>query len=172
MELNESFLQFFTATIHEWKHLLKPDKYKIVIADSLKFLVDNKRVKVYAFAIMSNHLHIIWQMVGSTKREDVQRDFLKFTSQNIKFDLVKNHPEVLKHFEVNVKDRKHQFWLRNSLSIDLYSHEVFIQKIEYLHYNPVKAGLCSLEEEYRFSSAKFYLNGKDEFGFFSHYQGE
>ncbi len=56
---------------------------------------------------MSNHLHIIWQVLGSIKREDVQRDFLKFTSQNIKFDLEKNHLEVLKHFEVNLKDRKY-----------------------------------------------------------------
>jgi len=101
MELEESFAQFCTATIHQWKHLLEPNKYKIVTTNSLQFLVGSKIVKVYAFAIMSNHLHIIWQVLGSTKREDVQRDFLKFTSQNIKFDLEKNHLEVLKHFEVN-----------------------------------------------------------------------
>ena len=99
---------------------------------------------------MSNHLHIIWQMLGSIKREDVQRDFFKFISQNIKFDLEENHPQVLKYFEVKLKDRKYQFWQRNSLAIDLYTDTVFSQKLEYIHYNPVKAGLCQNEEDYRF----------------------
>jgi putative transposase len=40
----------------------------------------------------------------------VQRDFLKYTSQQIKFDLQKNHPKVLEHFKVKVKDRHYQIW--------------------------------------------------------------
>ena len=43
-------------------------------------------------------------------RENIQRDFLKYTSQTIKRDLELNHPEVLKIFEVNAKDRKYQVW--------------------------------------------------------------
>ncbi len=89
--------QDFTATILEWKHLLKPDKYKDVIIDSLKFLVKEKRVQVYTFVIMSNHIHLIWQVQKGFERENVQRDFLKFTSQTIKRDLKKNHPAVLKN---------------------------------------------------------------------------
>ena len=41
----------------------------------------------------------------------------------------------------------------------------FIQKMNYIHYNPVKAGLCGNPEEYKYSSAKFYETGVDEFGF-------
>jgi hypothetical protein len=48
MQQQEEYVQFFTATILEWKHLLKPDKYKQIILDSLKFLVEQKRAKVYA----------------------------------------------------------------------------------------------------------------------------
>ncbi len=51
--------QFFTATILEWKRLLKPDKYKDIIISSLEFLVQNKRVQVNAFVIMDNHIHLI-----------------------------------------------------------------------------------------------------------------
>lgn len=51
----EHYVQFFTATILEWKHLLKPDKYKQLILDSFQFLVKNGRVKVYGFAVMINH---------------------------------------------------------------------------------------------------------------------
>ncbi len=51
-------IAFFTATILEWKHLLKPDKYKELIIQSLKFLVDNGRVQLYGFVIMPNHIHL------------------------------------------------------------------------------------------------------------------
>lgn len=91
--LNENYPQFFTATILEWKHLLKQDNYKDIIIGSLKFLVKEKRVKVYGFVIMPNHIHIIWQIQVGHKRENVQRDFLKFTSQTIKYDLIENNNE-------------------------------------------------------------------------------
>jgi putative transposase len=127
--MNQHYIQFFTATNLWWKKLLQPDKYKQVIIDSLKFLVENERVKVYGFVIMPNHIHIIWKINENHKLEDVQRDFLKFTAQVIKSDLAENHPNVLKIFEVNLKDRKYQFWERNPLSVDLYSREVISQKL-------------------------------------------
>ena len=118
---------------------------------------------------MNNHIHLIWQIQDGYKREDVQRDFLKFTSQTIKRDLQKNHPAVLEKFYVDAKDRKYQIWERNPLSVDLYTKEMFIQKMEYIHYNPVSAGLCACPGEYTYSSAKFYETGVDQFCFLSHW---
>jgi putative transposase len=141
--------QYFTATNLQWKKLLKPDKYKDIIIDSLRFLVDDKRIKLYAFVIMVNHIHLIWQMCPDSDPEAVQRDFLKYTAQKIKADLDKYHPAVLEHFRVDAKDRKYQFWERNPLSVELTTHKVFLQKLDYIHWNPVRAGLCSVPEEYK-----------------------
>jgi REP element-mobilizing transposase RayT len=160
--------QFYTATILEWKHLLKPDKYKQVIIDSLKYLVNEKEITLYAFVLMSNHIHLIWQALSGFTPEKIQLSCMKFTAQQIKFDLIKNHPLVLAQFKVNAKDREYQFWERNSLAIDLYTHDVFMQKLDYIHWNPVKAGLCNLPEEYYFSSAKYYHTGIDDFGILTH----
>jgi REP-associated tyrosine transposase len=102
-------------------------------------------------------------------RDAVQRNFLKFVSQTIQRDLQKNHPKVLERFYVRAKDRKYQFWERNPLSIDLWTKEVFIQKMEYIHYNPVTAGLCIYPADYKYSSAKFYESGKDEFEILTHW---
>jgi len=161
--------QFITITVYEWKHLLKPDKYKCIILKSLSFLVKEQRVKVFGFVIMSNHIHIIWQMQASHEQKSVQRDFLKFVAQQIKFDLITAHPAELPHFEVNKKDRKYQFWQRNALSIDLFTPDVMNQKLDYIHNNRVKAGLCQLPEEYYFSSAGFYITNESDFSFLSHY---
>ncbi len=95
--------------------------------------------------------------------------YLRFTSQTIKRDFQKNHPAVLEKFCVNADDRKYQIWQRNPLSVDLWTKEVFIQKMEYIHYNAVTAGLCTYPEEYKYSSAKFYETGVDEFGFLTHW---
>ncbi|MBL7738763.1 MAG: transposase [Chitinophagaceae bacterium] len=162
--------QFFTATNLEWKKLLKPDKYKDIIISSMRFLVNDKRARLFSFVIMDNHIHLIWQMMPDNDPEAVQRDFLKYTAQRIQKDLKKYHPDVLAHFKVNAKDRMYQFWERNALSVELRTHPVFMQKLEYIHYNPVKAGFCTLPEEYKYSSALFYGTGTDNWGFLTHYR--
>lgn len=160
---------FFTATCLEWKRLLKPAKYKNIILDSLRFLSQDKRIKVYGFVIMDNHIHIIWHILGNYKIDQIQHSFLKFTAQKIKQDLENYHPHVLKHFKVDAKDRMYQFWERNALSIELSNEPILVQKLDYIHMNPVKAGICKYPEEYKYSSYKFY-NGRDiEFEFLYHY---
>jgi putative transposase len=166
--MQEEYVQFFTATILKWNHLLKADKYKQLILDSLKFLVEQKRVKVYGFVIMINHIHIAWHIQPEHKRENVQRDFLKYTAQQIIADLNKNHEKVLPLFLVNAKDRKYQIWERNPLSVDIWSREVLWQKLQYMHQNPVRAGVCQWPQQYYWSSAMFYHNGIDNFGWLTH----
>jgi len=162
--------QYFTATNLEWKKLLQPDKYKDIIIDSLRFLVNDQRIKLYAFVIMINHVHLIWQMLPFIDPKDVQRDFLKYTAGKIKADLAIYHQSVLEHFLVNAKDRKYQFWERNSLSVELRTPKTFIQKMEYIHSNPVRAGLCAVPENYKYSSAQFYEIGIDDWGFLTNYK--
>jgi putative transposase len=161
--------QYFTATILEWKHLLKEDAYKMIVLESLQYLVAEKRVVVYGYVIMENHLHLIWQMVNENKREEVQHSFLSYTAKQLKKLLEKEAPEFLEEFRVDAKDRIFQIWERNALSVDLYTPSVFYQKLAYIHYNPVRAGLCKYVEEYLFSSAKFYYDGTDSFGFVVHF---
>jgi len=162
--------QYFTATNLEWKTLLQQDNYKDIIVDSFRFLVNHERIKLYAFVIMSNHIHLIWQMCVNIDRVAVQRDFLKYIAQKIKADLTKNHPVILERFRVDAKDRKYQVWERNPLSIELRTHSVFLQKLKYIHQNPVRAGLCLFPEEYKYSSASLYYTGIDNWGFLTHYR--
>ncbi len=156
--------QFFTATILEWKSLLQYSNYKDEIIKTLKFLVKKKRIKLYAFVIMQNHIHLIWQPLPGETLQTIQHSLLKHTAQQFKIDLQKNNIGLLQQFKVNAKDRAYQFWERNSLSIELRSIKVFNQKLEYIHNNPVTAGLFILPEEYYYSSAKFYATGIDNFG--------
>jgi REP element-mobilizing transposase RayT len=120
---------------------------------------------------MPNHIHLIWQVREAIKPSDLQRDFLKFTPQKIKFDFQEHHPQVLEHFNVNLKDRQYQLWENPPLSIPLWSKDVFLQKLEYIHKNPIeeKWRLAECAQEYYYSSAKFYLLNEDDFGFITHH---
>ena len=162
---------FFTATILEWKHILQPDKYKEVIIESFKFLVKEKRVRIFAFVIMPNHFHTVWKINELLEKSDFQRDTLKFTSQTIMRDLKLYNPDIHKELYVGAKDRKYQLWERNPLSVPLLTQKVVEQKINYIHFNPVhpKWKLAGEPQQYKYSSAKFYYEDIDEFGILENY---
>ncbi len=150
---------------------MKEDRFKDIIIDSLRFLSESRRIVVYGFVIMPNHFHLIWQMLGEHKREDVQRDFLKFTGQQILKHLRNEKSGLLQELLVQAKDRKYQVWERNSLGIPLWTDKVLLQKLDYVHDNPVKAGLCELPEDYKYSSAGFYLKQETNWNFLVHHDG-
>ncbi len=168
----QNYLYFFTATILNWQKLLLPDKYKQIVCNSLKYLVENKRVCIYGFVIMPNHVHIIWSINEAHELKNVQRDFLKYVAQQIKFDLIKNHPKVLPFFESNANDRQYQFWERRAYSSKLYNRNVVEQKLNYIHNNPISKNwnLSTSAENYKYSSAAFYIGQNNPFDFLTDYR--
>ena len=85
--------QFFTASIRNWLPILADDKYKHIITDSLHFMVENKRIELNAFAVMNNHIHLIWQPLPRQTLSFIQLSFMKFTAQQIKFALAISNKE-------------------------------------------------------------------------------
>jgi REP element-mobilizing transposase RayT len=166
-----NYISFFSATILKWNTILLNDKYKDIIVDSMRFIVKDNRIDIYAFVIMPNHIHIVWKVKENHLLKNVQRDFLKYTAQQIIFDLKSNNQAELDKYFVDAKDRKYQIWERNSLSSRLGSNEIVIQKINYIHANPFRKNWKLVENvlEYKYSSARFYYEGNDDFGFLTHY---
>jgi putative transposase len=120
---------------------------------------------------MSNHIHLIWQILADHNRSNVQRDFLKYTSQRILARLEAVKSPLLEELRVNAKGRKYQVWERNALSVLLYTDRFFFQKLDYIHKNPVEAGLCRYPEDYYYSSAAFYYKNIENFDFLLHFAG-
>ena len=98
---------------------------------------------------------------------------MKFTAQQFKFKLADTNDPRLASFRVGAKDREYQFWERNALSIDLWTPDVFTQKLDYIHNNPLqdKWELSDYPEDYKYSSAGFYHTGHDGFGVLTHHMG-
>jgi putative transposase len=157
--------EFVTVTCLEWKFLLEDDSYKDIVIDSLKFMVKKERLIVFGFTLMSNHFHAIWQANGEHEPADIQRDMLKYTGQTILNKMISVDSPFVAELLVNARDRKYQFWERNSRRVPLWSDKVFNQKLEYMHMNPVRAGLCEFPEDYKYSSARYYILNEDNWGF-------
>ncbi len=162
---------YFTATIQEWKPLLANDNYKNIIIDSLEHLVIKNRIELNAFVIMNNHVHFIWQTLQSFTPSQNQASLMKFTSRQLLLSLLAGDRDFHALFKVGKYDRDYQVWKREPLSIELLNKVMFIQKLEYIHYNPVKAGMCEAPEDYLYSSARFYLDGTNSFGMLKYYSG-
>lgn len=118
---------------------------------------------------MDNHIHLIWQAMHGYRLNQVQTSFKKFTAKQ--FLKLLQEDEQTELYKVSKPDRNHNFWKRNSLGIELFTEYAFLQKLNYIHYNPVMAGFCKFEEDYKFSSARFYVTNDESFSFLEHYRG-
>jgi putative transposase len=158
-------IYFFTATIHKWLPLLQQGNNQQLIIAHLKKLCDESFITVFGFVLMPNHIHIIWQQNKLNGKETPQGSFLKHTAHEFFKKLKASGQSVL--YEVNAANKKHEIWQRDSLSVEIYSRKVAVQKLQYIHFNPVsgKWQLSKDDLSYYYSSARFYIDGVDEFGF-------
>ncbi|MCB0493284.1 MAG: transposase [Cyclobacteriaceae bacterium] len=138
--------------------------------DSLKFLVEDGRIWLYGFVVMPNHVHLLWCKRDKWVDKNIQQQFLKYTAQQIKFDMINNQKlDELELYRSTQSDREFHFWERRPYKATMFNRKVADQKIDYIHYNPVKAGLCTDPEEYKYSSFSFYELNEDQWGFLTHY---
>jgi len=146
-------LYYTTCTNFRWQHVLKEDSRKEFIESCFQFLVDEGRVSIYAYCIMSNHFHILWDIHKPYTVNKVTHTILSYSAKVFIAQL--DNTSLKPHFVFN-SDRDVQIWERNSLSVPIMSSTFLKQKFRYIHQNPVKAGLVDFASVYEWSSAKSY----------------
>ena len=163
---------FYTDTIIGFSNLLADDNLKMIIINSWKYMIEKGDIEIYGYVIMPNHIHIIWNFFKMNGKESPAGSFAKFTAHKFKEYLLINDLYKLENYRSDKIDRQYQFWKRDPLAIPLSTEKILIQKLQYIHDNPVKEkwSLSVLAEEYRWSSAKFYDDGTDEFNLLTHYK--
>ncbi|NLI72850.1 MAG: transposase [Bacteroidales bacterium] len=160
---------FVTDTVVDWVDIFTRPTYKHIILDSLAYCQKEKGLLIYAWVLMSNHLHTIAGSDGRNVFSDIWRDFKKFTSKEILRTLINDAQEsrqkwMLNRFEYAGKNDKkitnYKFWQEGNDAQGIYLNDYFNQKLNYIHQNPVKAELVNRAEDYRYSSAIDYAGGK------------
>ncbi|MCP4105055.1 MAG: transposase [Desulfobacteraceae bacterium] len=150
---------FVTCTTVNWTALFSSQTIVGIILDSLTFFQDNQRMKIYAYVIMEHHIHLILSSQKLSKEIGI---FKSFTARKI-IDFLEekkaNHIlKMLRYFKLkHKKDREYQLWQEGSHPKAILNEDMMIQKIEYIHNNPVKCGYVDRPEHWRYSSARNYL---------------
>ncbi|RZK56542.1 MAG: transposase [Pedobacter sp.] len=151
---DQGAVHFVTFTVHQWVDVFTRPIYIDILLDSLTYCQKEKGLEVYAWVIMSNHCHLI----VSSKNDnlsDIIRDFKKFTSKAIFKAIEENPNESRKNWLLKVLNFEGRtwFWTEGYHGEEVYSQDFFDIKLDYIHKNPVKAGIVEKEEEYLNSSA-------------------
>ena len=164
---NQCALHFLTFSIMGWVDIFSRQRYRDIILDSLKFCRQNKALQVGAYVVMSNHIHTIWK-AGQANLSDIIRDFKTFTSRAIT-DSIKNEPESRREWLLYMfrffgnhtrENQEFKVWTGNNHPEEIYSESFLRTKLNYIHENPVRAGLVAEAAHYLYSSAEDYENKK------------
>ena len=143
-------------------------RYKHIILESLQYCQKEKGLIIYAWVLMTNHMHMIIGSTGENKVGDITRDFKKFTSKAIlntlKADMQESRREwMLNRFEYAGRNYKkiknYKFWQEGNDAEEIFLNDYFNQKLDYIHQNPVRAEFVNEAEDYRYSSAIDYAGG-------------
>jgi REP element-mobilizing transposase RayT len=162
------YLYFLTMTVVDWVDLFTRPHYKHLLLDSLKYCQQQKGLEVYAWCLMSNHLHLIASAQEGSSLSDILRDFKKYTSKTL-LKAIQQENESRREWLLNrfayagANDSKitnYKFWQQGNEAKEIQSNQFLEQKLLYLHQNPVRAEITSEPEHYLYSSARDYSGEK------------
>ena len=154
---------FLTCTILNWLPIFTRKESVNIIIESLKHLQKEENLRLYAYVILENHIHLIAQSDDISKS---MRHFKSFTAKELLKLLQKENAQtLLKKFQfykkTHKKDRTYQIWQEGYQPKLIQTNTMMISKIKYIHHNPVKRGYVDEAKHWRYSSARDYegLNG-------------
>jgi len=149
---------FLTCTVVGWLPVFTRPEVAQIVFDSWKFLQDQERLAIYGYVILENHLH--WIASAEHLAKEVG-DFKSYTARRIIDHLTERKASMLLdqlkwHKERYKIDREYQLWQEGSHPEQIQNKEMMIQKMEYVHRNPVERGYVDDPTHWRYSSARNY----------------
>ena len=166
---NKAEVYFLSFAVVQWIDVFTRKEYRDILINSLKFCQEHKGLLLHGWCIMSSHVHLL----ASSLILDLSgtlRDFKKFTGKKVIEAIVSNAQESRKEWmlrifkdagQANSRNTNYQFWRQDNQPKECYSPAFTIQKLNYIHNNPVEAGIVDKAEEYVYSSARDYHRKKN-----------
>jgi putative transposase len=162
---NQGAIHFVTFAVVEWVDVFTRKLYKDIVLDSLRHCQSNRGLLLHAWCLMTNHMHMLLS-ARNNDASDILRDFKKFTSSQIIKAIENNPSESRKDWMLpifrrqgakNARNEGNQFWRQDNHPMECFSASFTAQKIEYIHRNPVDAGIVDKPQDYLYSSARDYF---------------
>lgn len=152
--LTGSALVFVTTTVVDWTPVFSSPVCAEIVADQLRQTTEFHDVSAAAYVIIPSHVHLLLGTANVEKLSTVIQGFKSLTSRRIKPLLSTEHREILR------SGTSYRLWKPRFDDLVIWSEKQFNVKADYIHNNPVKAGLVESASDYRFSSGSDWLTGE------------
>ena len=158
---NSEGVYFVSFAVQGWVDVFTRNVYKDILIENLAYCQNNKGLKIFAWCIMTNHVHLMIRAKEGYLLQDILRDFKKFTCKAVIKAIKENYGESRKEWLLKQLETKegYSLWRGDNKPIELWSNAVITQKLNYIHQNPVEEGLVFKAEDYMYSSAYDYAGG-------------
>ena len=161
---NQESMYFMTFQIVDWVDIFTRVDYKEIIIESFEYCINNKGLELFAYVIMSNHIHVIVRAKPECIMSNINRDFKKYTANQIIEKIHKINESrkewILKRFEFSAirhkRNSNYQIWTHENHPVELTENHRIDNALNYIHQNPVRAGIVKNIEDYIYSSASNY----------------
>ena len=158
----EGHAHFTTINVYKRIHILENYKFCDLIIENLEYYRKKFQYKLLGYVILPDHLHMIVIPNSRTKYSDVIRDFKKGTAFAVikRLSNTKNQ-DLLDKFSLNPvkRDQCRSIWQRKYFDFNIFSGKKFLEKLEYMHNNPVNLRLVKNPEDWKYSSWRNYHLG-------------
>jgi len=166
----EDQVHFLSPTIIQWLPLFTKKSYQSIILESIRFCQTHKGLLLFGWVIMPDHLHLLARANERQNLSNIVRDFKRHTAKLL-FQEMQSQKESRKNWmnwlckeycsKASIKNKNYVIWQPGNYAIPIRggSNDMEV-KLNYIHENPVRAGLVSVPEHYALSSAIDYSGGQ------------
>ena len=149
---------FITSVTHKRLPVFRQRALQGVLASSFDEARKSGKFSIFSYVIMPEHYHIV---TDSSQKPSVVVRYLNGISARRVINYLKENNfdtslEKLRKQEVGKKDYRYSLWEHHSNTFLITTESMMLKKVNYIHRNPVEEGLVGSEDEYAFSSARFW----------------
>lgn len=148
---------YLTSITHNRIPIFRTDRVKQVVCNAFDESRTSAGILIFAYVIMIDHIHLITD--SSRSISDTLRFINGITAKRVIDYLKANDFQTsLTKLRIQVRDRqhKHSVFQHHPNAFEIYGEDTFMQKVNYIHQNPARAGLCKSADDYVFSSARLW----------------
>ena len=154
---------FVTTTVVKFLNVFKDSIACELLIRNIKYYQKRYEFNILGYVIMPSHFHWIIEINKEKGTvSDIMRDVKKYSAWDLMEYLEKENSNYSPIFSASAKDyedQKRKFWMPRFHDEVIRNEKMFWQKLHYIHYNPVEAGIVDSPVEYKYSSARNYIEG-------------
>ncbi|MCB2228612.1 MAG: transposase [Desulfarculaceae bacterium] len=143
---------FITFSCYKNRRLLNRENCKQIVMNELGAAVAKYSAACLGFVVMPDHVHTLLHLTHQEQLASLMQRWKRLSSFRIKKHLIEAAPD---YFPSQIRDDP--IWKHRYYCFPVVNEKKAEEKIDYMHQNPVRAGLVTRAEEWEFGSARFYL---------------